>query len=99
MCYKRFEMDKVGIRELRNDASAIVRRARSGGRIVVTVDGLPVAQIGPLDQLGAERTLDALVAAGQVLQPRSKQPVQPAAPIHVAGGRTTTEILREQRDR
>jgi prevent-host-death family protein len=92
-------MDKVGIRELRNYASAIVRRARSGERIVVTVDGLPVAQIGPLDQDGAERTLDDLVAAGQVLQPRSRRPLQPAAPIHISSGRTTTEVLREHRDR
>jgi prevent-host-death family protein len=92
-------MDKVGIRELRNYASAIVRRARAGERIVVTVDGLPVAQIGPLDQDGAARTLDDLVAAGQVLLPRSRRPLQPAAPIHVPGGRTTTEILREHRDR
>jgi prevent-host-death family protein len=98
MCYSD-AMDKVGIRELRNYASTIVRRARSGERIVVTVDGLPVAQIGPLDPVGAGRTLDDLVAAGQVLRPRTKRPPQPAMPVRAPNGRTTTEILREHRDR
>lgn len=56
-------LDRVGIRELRNNVAAVVRRAGSGERIVVTVDGAPVAQLGPLSGAG-DVTLDDLVAAG-----------------------------------
>src|SRR5213592_4960645 len=44
---------RVGIRELRNDVAAVVRRAAAGERITVTVDGRPVAQLGPLEPAGA----------------------------------------------
>ena len=60
---------RVGIRELRNDVAAIVRRAAAGERVVVTVDGRPVAQLGPLEPAGAP-TLDDLIASGHVVARR-----------------------------
>jgi len=65
---------RVGIRELRNNVAAVVRRAAAGERIVVTVDGVATAQLGPLSPDGAV-TLDDLIAAGLVLPPgRSDRP-------------------------
>jgi prevent-host-death family protein len=58
----------VGIRELRNNVAAVVRRAAAGERIVVTVDGVATAQLGPLEPTG-QLTLDDLVAAGLALPP------------------------------
>jgi prevent-host-death family protein len=69
---------RVGIRELRNDVAAVVRRAAAGERIVVTVDGQPVAQLGPLEPVGAP-TLDDLVAAGAVVAARRAAPEPPDA--------------------
>jgi len=37
-------------RELRNNVSAILRRAESGEHFIVTVDGRPVAELGPQAQ-------------------------------------------------
>jgi prevent-host-death family protein len=67
---------RVGIRELRNDVAAVVRRAGAGERIVVTVDGRPVAQLGPVEPVG-EPTIEDLVASGAIVAPRR---VAPAAP-------------------
>ena len=39
-------------RELRNQAGAVLRRAEQGERFTITVDGRPVAELGPL--LGAQ---------------------------------------------
>ena len=78
----------VGIRELRNDVAAVVRRAASGERIVVTVDGKPVAQIGPLEPTGAP-TLEDLVASGHVVAARRAAPDAPpavAAPVDARSG-------------
>ena len=36
-------MDRTGIRDLRADAAAIVRRAGGGERVIITVAGRPVA--------------------------------------------------------
>lgn len=70
-------MERVGIRGLRNDVAAIVRRAGGGERIIVTVDGEPVAQLGPLEPTGAP-TIDDLAAAGLVRLPgRSDHPAPP----------------------
>src|SRR4029453_1468454 len=66
-CYGRW-MERVGIRELRNNVAAVVRRAAGGERVVVTVDGVPVAQLGPLEGARA-LTIDALGGAGQVTHP------------------------------
>ncbi len=92
-------MDRIGIRELRNYASRVVRLAQAGERIVITVDGVPAAQIVPLGEMPRERTLDDLIAAGLVLPRRTAAPAQPAVPVPGPGRRTTTEILREHRDR
>jgi len=41
-------MAEVGLRELRQNASELVRRAESGERLTVTVSGRPAAVLGPL---------------------------------------------------
>ena len=71
-------MLRVGIRELRNDVAAVVRRAGAGERIVVTVDGRPVAQLGPIEPVGTP-TLDDLIAGGHVVAPRRPAPDAPSA--------------------
>ena len=63
-------VDRTGIRDLRADAAAIVRRAGSGERVIITVAGRPVAQLGPLDPLAGAPTIDDLVARGLLLAPR-----------------------------
>lgn len=41
------EPDEVGLRELRQNASDIVRRVEAGGTVTVTVSGRPAARIVP----------------------------------------------------
>jgi len=41
-------METVGLREVRQHASELVRRAQSGERITVTVSGRPAAELGPV---------------------------------------------------
>ena len=38
----------MGLREMRQNASELVRRAESGERLTVTVSGRPAAVLGPL---------------------------------------------------
>lgn len=91
-------MERIGIRELRNHASRVVRRAHDGERIVVTVDGIPMAQIVPMDAPLVERSIDDLIAAGLVLPRRATARRADARPIAVPGPRTSTEVLLEHRE-
>lgn len=88
-------MQRVGVRELRNQVAAVVRRAGRGERIVVTVDGRPVAQLGPLGPDHAGVTLDDLIAAGLVDPPaasRRSQPVPEPLPIEARADRVLDEL-------
>lgn len=80
-------MDRVGIRELRNATADAVRRAGAGERIVITVDGRPVAQLGPLQPAGAaDCTLDDLIARGAVIAPRSNDRPDPERTVDLWAG-------------
>jgi prevent-host-death family protein len=45
-------MATVATRELRNDTAGVLRRVRAGEKIVITVNGKPVAQLIPLPSTG-----------------------------------------------
>lgn len=53
-------MATTGLRELRQDASALVRRAEHGEQITITVSGRPAAQLGPVAGSRAWRRLEEL---------------------------------------
>jgi prevent-host-death family protein len=57
-------MTQVGIRELRQRASELLRRVEAGETFEVTDRGRPVAVLAPLPETGR---LDRLRAAGEVV--------------------------------
>jgi len=70
-------VEQIGARELRANLAAAVRQAGAGERVVITIDGHPVAQLGPLEPTGAP-SLAELAASGLVDPPRRAD--QPTAP-------------------
>jgi prevent-host-death family protein len=68
---------QIGIRELRAELAAVVRRAAAGEAVVVTVSGQPTAVLGPLVATPANPSLDGLVAAGTIVGPRRRPGEQP----------------------
>jgi prevent-host-death family protein len=90
-------VDRLGIRELRNQAAAAVRRAGSGERIVITVDGHPVAQLGPLEPLADRPTLDDLAARGLVIAPRRADRPEPVTTIPLWAGTHLDRLIDEVR--
>lgn len=86
----------LGIRELRADLATHVRRAGGGERVVVTIDGRPVAQLSPLTP-EAEPTLDDLAAAGLVRLPArddkpAPQSTTPILPIDLSPDQVLAEL-------
>lgn len=87
----------VGIRELRADLAAQVRRAGAGQRIVVSVDGRAVAQLGPVEPEQGQSVMADLLASGAVVAPRRTDPVRLTPPVPVWSGVRLDRALKELR--
>jgi prevent-host-death family protein len=85
--------ERVGIRDLKQNASAVVRRAAEGEEIEITDRGRPVARMGPI---GRGSAYDALVAAGRIRPGRGRllehEPLDP-----IPGRPTMSEALADLR--
>jgi prevent-host-death family protein len=88
---------RVGIRELKSKLSECVREVRSGGTIVVTEHGRPVARM-IADASSLRERLEVLTNAGGILwSGRRLQPTKPVA--RVRGSRkTVADLISENRE-
>ena len=77
----------------------MVRRAGAGERIVITVDGRPVAQLGPLEPIDGEPTLDDLAARGLIVPARRGDRPEPAFSMPMWAGTRLDQLVREVRGR
>jgi prevent-host-death family protein len=82
---------EVGVRELRNHLSRYLDRVRGGEELVVTDRGRAIARVLPV---GAERTLDRLIAEG-VVTPARQSDRRRASPMKTAG--TVSDLVADQR--
>lgn len=91
-------MDRLGIRDLRNATADAVRRAGNGERIIITVDGRPVAQLGPLEPAqAADLTLDDLIARGALIAPRDNDLREPEEAVDLWAGSRIDRAAAELR--
>jgi prevent-host-death family protein len=85
-------MDRVGIRELKQNASAVVARAAAGEPLIITDRGRPVAQLVPL----AESTFEAMVRTGAIR--KATRSLADLPPPRDLGFSLSDEIIRRRED-
>ena len=83
----------VGVRELRQSASELLRRVAEGESIVITDRGTPIARLVPLARTGG---VADLVNSNQVRLP--SRPMPALRPMRAPGGRTASAALAEARE-
>lgn len=88
-------MTKIGVRELRQNASRYLRRVEAGETIEVTDRGRPVARLVPV---GKGSTWDRLVAEGRVSEAKASMDDLPPPLPAVKGQPTLSEILERMRE-
>ena len=89
---------RIGIRELREQASTYIRRAGAGQRLLVTVSGAPVALLGPItSDPRSTLTIADLVAHGAVIAPRRNGKFKPGEAVAVHSGARIDQLLRQVR--
>ncbi len=86
-------MAKVGIRALKQNASAVVAEAAAGELVTITSRGRPVAQMTPL----TATRVDALIAAGRARPARHPLSELPAPARRRRGRPSLSEVLAEMR--
>ncbi|MCU1361699.1 MAG: hypothetical protein JWN99_2988 [Ilumatobacteraceae bacterium] len=90
----------IGIRELRADLAAHVRRAANGEPTVVSVGGRPAAALVPIamsDEPGTGPHLSSLVASGGLIAARRTDGRLPTGTVAVWGNVRLDRLLREIR--
>ena len=86
-------MDSVGVRELRQNASVLLRRVAAGESIVVTDRGRPVARLAPI---GGSET-QQLRAAGHVRDALRRMADAPEPVAIPPGAPRAAEVLASAR--
>ena len=89
--------ERLGIRELRGRLTSLVRRAGTGERIVITIAGRPVAQLGPVEASAPQTTIDDLAARGLLEPARRGDRPPPDLRIDSWTGNRLDRALREVR--
>jgi prevent-host-death family protein len=92
-------MDTIGIRELRANLASAARRAEAGERVVVTIDGHPVAQLGPVESTDNRLTLHDLAARGLLTPARRPDRPEPGFVMPMWAGSRIELLVREVRGR
>lgn len=85
-------MTSVGVRELRQRASELLRRVAAGETIEVTDRGRPIALLSPLPEAGP---LERLRAAGEVIVPAADLGELPE-PLPLAAGQEPPSAVLER---
>ena len=86
-------MSTVGIRALKQNASAVVAEAAAGDSVVITDRGRPVAMLVPYQQ----SRVQAMIDAGRATPPKRSLADLPPPRRRRPGERPLTEILEEMR--
>ena len=90
-------MANIGMREFRSALATYMRRAQMGERVVVTVDGAPVAQLSAVGSDFAGVTMNDLVARGAVTAPRRRGDWVPGEPLILYSGARIDRALSQVR--
>lgn len=95
MCYMDRKGKAIGVRELRQNASAYLRRVEAGETLEVTSRGRPVALLTPLPERATAR--DRLIAQGRLMAGRARlRELGPALPRR--GHMSVSEALEAERE-
>lgn len=88
-------MERIGVREFRQNASVYLKRVQLGERFQVTDRGTPVAELGPV----TESAYDRMVHEGVIVPAKVSFDAGAFAPVESRPGEpTASEALRAMRE-
>jgi prevent-host-death family protein len=95
MCYILCVMDRVGVRELRQNLSVYLRRVKAGEALEVTERGEPVARLEPI--VAEDDVLSRLERQGKIVR-RGHGDLSRIRPLRLRLERPLSVLLDEMRE-
>jgi prevent-host-death family protein len=86
--------NRVGIRELKQNASKVIQEVKEGEIITVTEHGVPVAKIVPISTDRYQELIDD----GTLIPPTTKFDIRKIKPIKLPDGITSELLLAAERE-
>lgn len=89
--------NRVGIRELRQEASKILARVEEGEEFMVTDRGVPIARLIPFSK-SPEDYYNEMVAAGEIIPATGEFFIKVPKMKPLAGDKSALELFLEERE-
>ncbi len=88
--------NRIGVREIRQDASTILSRVEEGEEFIITNRGVPIARLIPM-KMDDEQLIEEMIANGEILEADGNLWDLPL-PTHKVKGKSATQQLIEERE-
>ncbi|CAN2169712.1 Phd Antitoxin of toxin-antitoxin stability system [Candidatus Nanopelagicaceae bacterium] len=88
--------NRIGVREIRQDASTILARVEEGEEFIITNRGVPIARLLPID-VDDETLINEMIANGDIVEADGNLWELPL-PTHKVKGKSATQQLIEERE-
>lgn len=87
--------NKIGVREIRQDASIILARVEEGESFIITNRGVPVARLMPID-VGDSALIEEMIANGDITESDGNLWDLPLPTFKVKGKSATQQLIEER---
>jgi prevent-host-death family protein len=88
--------NRIGIREIRQDASTILARVEEGEEFIITNRGVPIARLMPMD-IDDDRLIEEMIANGDIVEADGNL-WDLSLPTFKVKGKSATQQLIEERE-
>ena len=88
--------NRIGVREIRQDASTILARVEEGEEFIITNRGVPIARLMPID-VDDETLINEMIANGDIVEADGNLWELPL-PSHKLKGKSATQQLIDERE-
>ena len=87
--------NKIGVREIRQDASIILARVEEGESFIITNRGVPVARLMPID-VDDSALIEEMIANGNITEADGNLWDLPLPTFKVKGKSATQQLIEER---
>lgn len=92
---KTHPQNRIGVREIRQDASIILARVEDGEEFIITNRGVPVARLLPID-IDEDALIEEMIANGNILEADGNLWDLPLPTFKVKGKSATQQLIEER---
>jgi prevent-host-death family protein len=92
---KTYPQNRIGVREIRQDASIILARVEEGEEFIITNRGVPVARLLPID-VDDNALIEEMIANGDILEADGNLWDLPLPTFKVKGKSATQQLIEER---